>query len=355
MKKIYAVLMVTLLVLVSVFAQGSNEKISLAQTDNPPVASIGVVFTTAGLGDNNFNDMVHAGLVKAKEDFGITFDYAEPASDGEIITTLYDFAQSGKYDLLITLSSESSSATEEVSKKYPNQKFCIIDTVVDGSNVHSLSKAGQEQCFLDGVLASLMTQDTSYPLINDKKVVGAVVGADFPTLRALTAGFVAGAKFYDSSVEVVTAIVGSFTDVNKGKELALSLYNKGADMIQNLQGSGTGIFAAAEEAGFYAFGCGANQNGISPDRIVCTSGFVLTQIVYDECKSIIDGTWKSGVSNPGLRNGAFENLYENSNITVSAEILAKVEEAKNWFLQNPDIQLPTEVSDVDAWIAQYRK
>ena len=39
---------------------------------------VGLVLSTGGLGDKNFNDMAYAGITKAQEDFGIEFDYVEP-------------------------------------------------------------------------------------------------------------------------------------------------------------------------------------------------------------------------------------------------------------------------------------
>ena len=62
---------------------------------------VGVVFGPTGLGDNNFNDMIYDGLTRAQNELGIYFDYIEPASDGEIITSLYEYAQDGTYDVVI--------------------------------------------------------------------------------------------------------------------------------------------------------------------------------------------------------------------------------------------------------------
>lgn len=88
-------------------------------------AKIGVVLTTSGLGDNNFNDMVYAGLEKAKEDLGITFDYAEPSSPDEYTTMTYNFAQDGSYDLIIVLSTDGAHRSRRDRPPVP------------GSEVHS--------------------------------------------------------------------------------------------------------------------------------------------------------------------------------------------------------------------------
>lgn len=326
----------------------TSEESTEAATEAPKL-KVGVMFTTSGLGDNNFNDMVYAGLRKAQDELGITFDYAEPTSTGEMVQILYDFAKDGSYDLIISLSAESASAMEEVSAQYPEQNFEIIDAAVQSANVRSLVKSGAEQIFLTGVIAGLLTEDTSYAGINDAKKVGAVLGMDLPMLRAMAAGYSCGARYYDRDVEVVLSTVGDFGDVNKGKEMALAMYEQGVDVIQNLQGAGTGIFTAAEEKNFLCLGAGANQNKISPDHIVATAGFVLTNLVYNDCKAMIEGTWEAGTYNPGLRDGAFEYLMDESNIVLSETIIQKVEDAQNWFISST-AQLPTDTDQVDAWL-----
>lgn len=338
-----------------VITEGETEQATAAPTEPSEEASmkVGVLFTTAGLGDNNFNDMVKAGLDNAKSSLGITYDYAEPTSDGELMSMLHGFAQDGSYDLIITLSPESATALEEVAEQYPDQKFTLIDAAVDLPNIRSLVKIGPEQCFLTGVLAGLITVDDSMEFANDKKVVGSLVGADFPIPRAMSVGFAAGARFYDSEIEVIELIVGDFGDVNKMKELSLNMYDKGVDIVQNLAGSGLGLFTAAEEKGFYAIGAGANQNPNYPDYTVATAGFILTSLVEDDCASWLAGTWEPGLVNPGLRDGVFDYITDGSNVVLSESILAKVEAARNWYLENEDVKLPSQISEIDAWIEQY--
>ena len=53
-------------------AEGTEEKIK-----------VGMVLSTGGLGDKSFNDSAYAGLVRAKEDHNIEFNYVEPASISE--------------------------------------------------------------------------------------------------------------------------------------------------------------------------------------------------------------------------------------------------------------------------------
>lgn len=79
-------------------------------------------------------------------------------------------------------------------------------------------------------------------------------------------------------------------------------------------GSGAGIWAALEEKQFYGLGCGANQNSLSP-YIPATAGFVLTDIAYDQCQQIIDGTWTAGNVYPSFSDGAFAYLTEDASVS----------------------------------------
>ena len=256
-------------------------------------AKIGVVLTTSGLGDNNFNDMVYAGLQQAQADLGITFDYVEPSSPDEYTSMTYSLAQDGSYDLIIVLSSDGATALDEIAPQYPDQKFTLVDNASDNPNVCNILKNGAEQTFLAGVIAGLVTVDESMEYANADKKVGAIQGLDTSTLNAMGTGLACGARFYDSEVEVLISTVGSFTDVNTCKEMAVSMYDQGVDIILNLAGSGTGIWSALEEQHFYGIGCGANQNSMSP-YIVATAGFVLTNLIYQQCQQIIDGSWNGG-------------------------------------------------------------
>lgn len=312
-------------------------------------AKIGVVLTTSGLGDNNFNDMVYAGLQQAQADLGITFDYVEPSSPDEYTSMTYSLAQDGSYDLIIVLSSDGATALDEIAPQYPDQKFTLVDNASDNPNVCNILKNGAEQTFLAGVIAGLVTVDESMEYANADKKVGAIQGLDTSTLNAMGTGFACGARFYDSEVEVLISTVGSFTDVNTCKEMAVSMYDQGVDIIMNLAGSGTGIWSALEEQHFYGIGCGANQNSMSP-YIVATAGFVLTNLIYQQCQQIIDGTWTGGNQYPSFSDGAFEYLLEDASITLSDEIIEKVEAAREWYV-NSGVELPTTMEEVDAWIA----
>lgn len=61
---------------------------------------VGIILSTGGLGDKNFNDMTYAGAQQAEKDFGIEFDYVETQSASDFLPNYRMFAESGEYDLI---------------------------------------------------------------------------------------------------------------------------------------------------------------------------------------------------------------------------------------------------------------
>ena len=219
-------------------------------------------------------------------------------------------------------------------------------------NVSSISKNGADQSFLCGVMAGYLTKEEGFDKINADNKIGAVMGLDIPLLNSVVAGFTAGAKYANPDVEVLASYVGSFNDPAKAKEMADSMYKQGVDIIlQGAGGSGMGVFNAAKEDGGYAIGTGVNQNSSSPDEIIATATYELPNIVYDEVKTVADGTWKSGAKVWGLKEGAVGYSVEGSNVKIPQEIIDKVEEAKKWFLDE-NVVLPSTPDEVDNWVSQ---
>ncbi|MHB1392911.1 MAG: BMP family ABC transporter substrate-binding protein [Clostridia bacterium] len=355
MKKVLLVLLATLIVFSSVACGAEKPEAEPKAGESKPV-KVGIVLTTAGLGDKNFNDMSYAGLLKAQEDFGIKFDYVEPKAVSDYVSQHRMFAESEDYDLIIGLAADQIEAIKEVIKDFPDQKISLIDANADLPNVSSVFTKWQEQTFLCGVIAGLGTK-SNLEKANAENVVGVVLGQDFPTLRQGVVGFEAGVRYVNPEAEVLKVTVGDFNDPGKAKEIALSMYNRGADFIQHIAGaSGLGVFNAAKEANRYVFGVGGNQNAIEPDNIVSTSIRNVNEMVYNEVKSIIDGTWKQGVHISGLKEGAVGYSVENSNVKLTEEILSAVEDIKEKII-NGELVPCDNTDQLEDWVAknQYSK
>ncbi|MEG0177510.1 MAG: BMP family ABC transporter substrate-binding protein [Anaerorhabdus sp.] len=328
------------------------------ETTGPQTSDIkvAIVLSTGGLGDKNFNDMSYDGLKQAEADFGITFDYIEPTSASDFEAGYRQFADTGEYDLIIGLAADQEDALKTVAADYPEQKFSIIDSSLDIANVSAVSTKWQEQTFLCGVYAGLATL-SDMEKANEDNVLGVILGMDNPNLRKGVVGFEAGVRYVNADAKILEAVVGNFNDANKGKEIAMSMYNQGADFIQHIAGaSGLGVFTAAKEANRYAFGVGGNQNAIEPDYIAATSIRNVNEMVYNEVKNFVEGNWQEGLKVSGLKEDAVGYSNELSNVVPNEDISAAIEEIKAK-IQSGELVICETAEELDAWVEanQYSK
>ena len=111
---------------------------------------VGLVLSTGGLGDKNFNDMAYAGITKAQEDFGIEFDYVEPSSVSDLLPLDRQFAETEEYDLIIAIASDQEEPITEISEEFPDQKISLLDSAAEIDGVSTVQTEWSEQTFLAG-------------------------------------------------------------------------------------------------------------------------------------------------------------------------------------------------------------
>lgn len=350
MKKLLALSLACTLTL-GLAACGDSEADPSGSQTGDDTLKVGIVLSTGGLGDKNFNDMTYAGAEQAQKDFGIEFDYVETQSASDFLPSYRMFAESGEYDLIIGLAADQTEAITEISQDFPDQKISHIDSSTDLPNVSAVYTKWQEQTFLTGVLAGLGTL-SGMEKANTDNVVGVILGQDQPTLRLGVVGFTAGVRYVNPDCEVLEAVVGDFNDPGKAKEIALSMYNRGADFIQPIAGaSGMGVFNAAKEADRYAFGVGGNQNYMEPDYIVATALRDVNTIVYNEIKALVEGTWEPGVHISGIKEGSvgFDNTQ--SNIELPEDIAKAVEDIKAKIVSGELVPCES-AEELESWLAE---
>ena len=276
-----------------------------AQADDP---KIGVVFSIGGLGDESFNDAAYRGLLEAVEDFGVDYDYVEPEDIAEMEDHQRAFVEAG-YDLVIAIGFLQESGLEAVALDYPNARLAIVDSeyLADMDNVASLVFKEHEGSFLAGVLAGMMTETGT---------VGFVGGMEAPVIHNFQIGFEQGVKYANPDCEILINYAGDFGDPGRGKELAVSQHERGADIIYHAAGgTGMGVFEAAEEEDFYAIGVDENQDHIAPGYILTSMLKRVDVAVYNIIADLVKGEFNAGVHRFGLAHDGvgltdFEYTYD---------------------------------------------
>lgn len=311
-----------------------------------PKKKIGLILATGGLGDKSFNDISYDGVKKASEELKVKFDYVEPKAIAEYEGYQRDFAKSGEYEIIVCIGFDQADALTKIAEEYPNQKFAIVDMVVDKPNVASLLFKANEGGFLLGVVAAYMTKT---------KKIGIVGGMDIPLIRDFFIGFEAGVNWANTGAVVVPPVfVGAWADPTKGKELAYSLIDNGCDVIWAAAGkSGLGALEAADERGVYAMGVDACQCYLyGGDHIFASMTKRVDIAVYETIKSAFDGTFKGGIIEKGAadkwvgvcRFPEEESFWETKfnfkhSIIVPKEAIDKALEAREK-IKNGEIKVP---------------
>ncbi len=268
-----------------------------ATNNAPEKVVLGLI--AQAFGTQSFNDDVLAGLELAKTELGVeTFSIEVPeVSDAPMaLRTLIDQGA----NFIVIPDGGYVDAMLEVTEEYPDVKFLYAaDTISGYSNIMSMVYRENEASFLAGALGALMTQSNN---------IGAVMGVGDDVQYRYQYGFMAGAKAVNPDCEVQTAFTGSYTDVNKGAEVAKAMYSKGADFIGTYSGAGNlGVFNSADAAGEgkYCFGAANGQFDKMPNKIVASVVKPVDQAIYSIVKDYME-TGNFDTSKPfslGLKEG----------------------------------------------------
>jgi len=265
----------------------------LGQAAEASELKVGVVFSIGGLGDESFNDAAYAGATQAAEEFGIRLDYVEPDDIAEMEDHQRAFVEEG-YDLIIAIGFLQESGLEAVAMDYPDAKLAIVDSdyLADMPNVASLVFKEHEGSFLAGYLAGRMTETN---------VVGFVGGMEVPVIFNFQTGYEQGVRHANPDATILINYAGDFGDPGTGKELAVSQFERGADIIYHAAGgTGMGVFEAAEENDFFAIGVDDEQDGIAPGYILTSMLKRVDTAVYDVIADLVKGEFHAGVHRFGL-------------------------------------------------------
>ncbi|MCX5801897.1 MAG: BMP family ABC transporter substrate-binding protein [Candidatus Eisenbacteria bacterium] len=299
-----------------------------AQTSASPL-KVGLVFDVGGRGDKSFNDSAYRGLERAKKELGVTFEYIEPGEGADRESALRLLA-SGDAGLIFGTGFLFTDDVTVIAKDFPGKKFACVDYAVSPDqtippNLLALKFKEEEGSFLVGALAALKSKTGK---------IGFVGGMKIPLIKKFEAGYLAGAKYAKPDVEVFVAYAGvtanAFKNPSKGKELALSQYSKGADIIFHASGStGLGVFEAAREMNKLAIGVDSDQYAEAPGHVLTSMIKDVDVAVYEAIKSVQNGTFKGGVKMLGVAEGGISYVYDSNNRElIGDDIRSKVEEFK---------------------------
>jgi basic membrane protein A len=277
---------------------------------------VGLVLDKGGKDDKSFNAAAFRGAQEAEKKWGIQLKVVE-ATDDNAFETLHRSLAQKQFDLIIGVGISQQEAIKKAAAAFSDRKFAVVDAEVVAPNVRALLFQEHEGSFLMGVAAGLASQSGK---------VGFIGGMEIPLIKRFEMGFVAGVKHINPKAEVLSNYVGvtseAWNNPPKCKELALSQYDRGADVIFAAAGaSNVGLFDAAEEKQRLAIGVDSNQNWIKPGRILTSMLKRVDVAVNRTIELVTQGKFEAGVVRHGLGDQGIDFAVDQYNDKILTQTM----------------------------------
>jgi len=259
-----------------------------------------MVTDVGGLGDKSFNDLANEGLLMAEQELGVEIKVLASNEIADYEPNIDQLASAG-YDVIFTVGFLMTETTDVKAPEYPDIVFGGIDQASEApaDNQAGLLFKENEGAYLAGVVAGMATIDeTIDDRVNPENTIAFIGGMDIPPVEKFEAGFIAGARSVNPDVEVISLYAGAFDDQAKGKELALTAIEQGADIVFAAAGqTGLGCITACAEQDALFIGVDADQYETSEEArpLILTSAIKrVDQAVFQVVQQVVDGTFEGG-------------------------------------------------------------
>ncbi|EDS78523.1 lipoprotein [Clostridium botulinum C str. Eklund] len=291
----------------SLFVGCGSQSTNGSKDSDKKQVKAGLATDDGGINDKSFNQSADKGLKMAEKQLGIKSKSIESKSKENYVQNLQLISQDFDADLTFAVGYQMKKALEDVATQEKDKKFAIIDAVVEKPNVVSLLFKEQEGSFLMGVIAAKMTKTNK---------IGFIGGNESDVIGRFEAGYISGAKSVNPNINIDIRYAESFTDSNKGYEIAKAEYNSGCDIVMHAAGgAGLGLFQAASE--LKKNGKNVWAIGVDMDQVLSLldsnnkpqySDIILTSMVkkvdvatVEAIKEVKEGKFKDGIKTFGLK------------------------------------------------------
>ncbi|WP_434043578.1 MULTISPECIES: BMP family lipoprotein [Sorangium] len=320
-----------LLALASALPACSRDK--KADCATPEVFCVGLVTDMGKIDDKSFNQSAWEALQRAQKELGATTQYIETTDPKDYPKNIATFAEE-KYDVVVTSGFGLTEATHAAAAQFTGVKFIGIDQFqgpgAEKPNVVGLIFPEDHGGFLVGALAAMMTKSGK---------IGAVLATDaVPPVWRFGEGFRAGARHVKPDVELSVVYhndVGfdkTFTDPEWGKTTAVSMIDKGVDIVFGGGGkTGNGALLGAATKDAYAIGVDTDQYYTVPEaqKVLLSSAVkLINDGAFDLIKMAKEGKLPSG----NFTGKSGYAPYHDLDGKVPAEVKAKMEELRKALL-----------------------
>lgn len=290
-----------------------------------------IYITPTTIGPNKFLELGKTGTDAAAARLGGTSKTFE-STDLNSRRANLEAAVEEKPSIIILTTFDFLDLSSEFATANPDQEFILIDTCPEAppANLHCGVFRENEMSYLLGVMAGSLSETGK---------VGSVGALDIPFIHRFTDSFALGAASVNPDVKDSQVFIGgdnAFNDPATAKEQALALNAQGADQIfAGASGSNGGVFEAAAEGEFFAYGSDVNQCALAPGHIVDNAlklVDVLTEQLIDQVLAGTAGPVVSfGLAEGGVGVVALQDDVADSGCVIAdhPDVIALVAEARD--------------------------
>ncbi|CAM4269105.1 basic membrane protein A [Paenibacillus endophyticus] len=243
-------------------------------------------------GDGGWTFEHDKGRLFMEEKLGIKADTVEnvpESADAERIIT--ELAQN--HDIIFTTSFGYMDYTLNVAKKFPDVKFLHTAGYKTNDNMGTFFGKNYDASYLSGIAAGKMTK---------KNVIGYVGAFPIPEVIYNINAFMLGVQSVNPEAKVSVVWTNTWYDPTTERQAAVSLLDKGADVLLAYQDSPATLQAAAER-GAMAGGNDSDMTRFAPEAYLTNPIWNWGPYYTKTVQSVIDGTWKSEQYSGSLADG----------------------------------------------------
>jgi len=299
------------------------------------------VTDTGGVDDKGFNQYTWQGVQDAAKAGGFDAKVVESKQESDYVPNINSLV-SANCNVIVTVGFLLGDATKAAATANPKIDFSIVDFAYDPTipNVLGQVYATNQAAFLAGYLAAGVSKTGVVGTFGGINIGGPVT--DFMD------GFVWGVDYYNKqkgkSVKVLGwdpakkdgVFVGDFSSIDKGKDIAKSMNDEGADVILPVAGKvGQGPAALAAELGtdkLKIIGVDTDQYMTDPDHAKVFLSSVQKRVDSTSNEAVTEafkGTFKGGIVIGDLKSGGVALApFHDLDSAVPADLKAELDKIK---------------------------
>jgi basic membrane protein A and related proteins len=268
--------------------------------ETPPSTETAKTFKAAMLlsgpiNDGGWNTDAYNGLMKLK-DMGYEIAYTENVKQSDQESIIREYAKKG-YNFIIGHGFEYGDALTKVAADFPDIKF--LQTGGASNNGKNLTSGEFKLGELAVVVAGIAAKTTK------TNKIGFVGAMEIPTIQAEVATIKEEVPIVNPKASVTVAYIGSWTDINKGKEAALAQINNGVDVIIGIgDACDAGAIQACQEKGVKFIGWSGDFNKLAPDTVLTSGVQSVSTIVEEVGKKVFEDKFVAEHKIYGVKEGA---------------------------------------------------